>query len=113
MSALPPLAVDDFGTFFRAVHGVDPFPWQRRLAARAATGNWPRMLDLPTGSGKTAAIDIALFALALSAGSQPRTAPLRIVYVVDRRTVVDQAFERACRIQRALDESGEDVVRRV
>src|SRR5690606_16851386 len=84
-----------------------------RLAARAATGDWPRMLDLPTGSGKTAAIDIALFALALSAGMQSRTAPLRIVYLVDRRTVVDQAFERACRIQCALETSPDDVVQRV
>src|SRR5690606_18530101 len=102
MTPLAALAVDEFAVFFRAVHGVPPFPWQTRLAARAATGDWPRMLDLPTGSGKTAAIDVALFALALSAGTRPRTAPLRIVYVVDRRTVVDQAFERACRIQCAL-----------
>lgn len=113
MTPLAALAVDEFAVFFRAVHGVPPFPWQTRLAARAATGDWPRMLDLPTGSGKTAAIDVALFALALSAGTRPRTAPLRIVYVVDRRTVVDQAFERACRIQCALETSPDDVVRRV
>ena len=64
----PQLAPDDFGAFFRAVHGVDPFPWQARLLKQiAAKGVWPDVLDLPTGSGKTASLDIAVFHLALEA----------------------------------------------
>ena len=56
------LTADDFSAFFQEVHGYPPFPWQKRLLAQvAAKGGWPRTLDLPTGSGKTAAIDIALF----------------------------------------------------
>ena len=44
------------------------------------------MLDLPTGSGKTAAIDIAVFHVALEADSlEARRAPVRIAFVVDRR----------------------------
>ena len=62
------LTADDFSTFFQEVHGYPPFPWQKRLLAQvAAKGEWPHTLDLPTGSGKTAAIDIALFHLALEA----------------------------------------------
>jgi len=85
----------DFGAYFEAVHERQPFPWQARLLAEvAATGAWPALLDLPTGTGKTAAIDVAVFHLALD----PARAPRRVVLVVDRRTVVDQAFERAQKI---------------
>jgi CRISPR-associated endonuclease/helicase Cas3 len=109
----PPLHIDEFARFFRAVHAQDPFPWQQRLCRQVAEKGWPGVLDLPTGAGKTAALDIALFTLALDAGTIPRTAPLRIVYVVDRRTIVDQAHQRARRIQEALSSVDDDVVRRV
>lgn len=113
MSDLPPLTEDDFPPFFRAVHGYDPFPWQRRLVKDVLRDGWPGVLDLPTGSGKTAALDVALFTLASNIGATPRTAPLRIVYVVDRRTIVDQAFERAETIRGALRESTDEIVGRV
>ena len=87
----------DFPTFFHALWGYDPFPWQEMLAARTAAGHWPQALDLPTASGKTACIDVAIHALA-SQSEKPlaeRTAPRRIWFVVDRRIVVDEAHERA------------------
>lgn len=101
------LSVDDFGSYFQEVYGPDkrPFPWQAQLLASVVReGRWPRLLDLPTGTGKTAVIDIALFHLALEAElpSEKRRAPLRIVMVVDRRTVVDQAYERAGAIAQKL-----------
>jgi CRISPR-associated endonuclease/helicase Cas3 len=105
----------EFASFFRAVWGFDPFPWQEDLVQRLATGRdprrdydgapgvWPDVLDLPTGSGKTAALDIAVFHLALDArrGSK-RRAPVRIAFVVDRRLIVDDAFARAQRLSEAL-----------
>ena len=64
---MPVLSPDDFPAFFHAVHGHPPFPWQTRLARQVhARGAWPQVLDLPTGSGKTAALDIAIFQLAMS-----------------------------------------------
>ncbi len=113
MSLLPPLAAGDFAAFFRAVHGRDPFPWQERLARQVAEQGWPNLLDLPTGTGKTAALDVAVFALALDAGKAPRLAPLRIVFVVDRRTIVDQAYERAEKIRKALVGAENELLRRV
>lgn len=89
----------DFDAYFSAVHGHPPFPWQRRLAAKVVEhGGWPRLLDLPTGVGKTAAIDVALFALA----ARPNDMPRRILLVVDRRIIVDQAAEHARHIRKAL-----------
>lgn len=101
MSHLTP---DDFGGFFHAVHGYDPFPWQKRLLSQVAhSGRWPEVLDLPTSSGKTAAIDVAVFHLALQAEHpEGRSAPMRIAFVVDRRLVVDDAFERAKKIAARL-----------
>ncbi len=100
---LPDLDPSDFSEFFASVYGYAPFPWQQRLAHQVSeAGHWPAVLDLPTGSGKTAAIDIAVFQLALDASKTERQSPLRIVYVVDRRTIVDQAHQRAVKLANAL-----------
>ena len=99
-----PLTVDDFSTFFQEVHGCSPFPWQTRLLQQVAEqGSWPEVLDLPTGSGKTAALDVAIFHVALEAHrGTMRRAPARIALVVDRRLVVDDAFRRAEKIAKTL-----------
>lgn len=85
------LRLADFLTFFRDCYGCDPFPWQERLCAQVLEARWPRVIGLPTASGKTAIIDIAVFALAARAPEACR----RIAFVVDRRVVVDEAAERA------------------
>lgn len=105
------LRTDDFEPYFRAVHGVDPFPWQSRLLRQVLDRGWPETLDLPTGTGKTAVLDVAVFHLALEATSPGRTAPVRIVLAVDRRTVVDQGLERARRIAGALEACEAPVLR--
>jgi CRISPR-associated endonuclease/helicase Cas3 len=113
MADLPPLQPDEFSAFFEAIHEHPPFPWQRRLARRVGEGGWPAALDLPTGTGKTAALDVALFTLALRADRVPAAAPRRIVFVVDRRTIVDQAYDRALKIRDRLVSPTADVLRRV
>ena len=88
-----------FDEFFRDLHGYAPFPWQSRLAsAVVADGRWPDVLDLPTGSGKTSVIDVALYALA----QRPEVFPRRIVFVVDRRVVVDQAADHARQVRERM-----------
>lgn len=105
-----PLSAADFPAWFDAVHGVEPFDWQRRLVTEIlAEGRWPELLDLPTGSGKTAAIDIALFTLACA----PQVLPRRIVYVVDRRIIVSQSAERAALLMAALAAADSEITRAV
>jgi CRISPR-associated endonuclease/helicase Cas3 len=102
------LQVDDFGDFFEALHGYSPFPWQARLVKEVvASGKWPDLMDLPTASGKTATIDVSIFLMALAADNPEMKipAPRRIFFVVDRRTIVDEAFLRASRIARGLEEA--------
>lgn len=88
-----------FAEFFAAVWGRPPFAWQERLAGQVAAEGWPETIDLPTGVGKTAAIDVAVWHLATAARSH---AARRILFVVDRRVVVDAAFARAEAIAAAL-----------
>src|SRR5688572_249814 len=109
------LTPGDFASFFEAVHGTPPFPWQERLLHHLVEHCvWPEVLDLPTGSGKTAAIDIAVFHLALEASrGMERRAPIRIAFVVDRRLIVDDAFNRALRLQEVLGQPGNAIVEQV
>ncbi len=97
----------DFSAWFRSLWGYEPFPWQSMLAERAPGGTWPQALDLPTASGKTACIEIALYALAAQADrpTAERTAPRRIWFVVDRRIVIDEAFARAEQIAARLSQT--------
>lgn len=90
----------NFARFFEICRGAAPYRWQERLAEQVlAERQWPDALNLPTGSGKTSAIDIALYALAAAAhegkfGIHPR----RIILVVDRRVLVDQAWQHGNRL---------------
>jgi len=80
--------------WLRCALGLDatqaPFPWQIDLLQYFRRGVVVSSLDIPTGLGKTAVMAVWLVARALG-GSLPR----RLVYVVDRRAVVDQATEVA------------------
>jgi CRISPR-associated endonuclease/helicase Cas3 len=92
------LHASQFRDFFQALHGKEPFPWQEALAAQVCGGEWPDVIHLPTASGKTACIDIALFALAV----RGKEAPRRIFFVVDRRMVVNEAYLRMVKVRDAL-----------
>ena len=101
--ALRPLPA--FAEFYRAINGRDPFPWQSRLADQVAqTEEWPSEVGVPTGLGKTACLDIAIWWLASQADRAPaeRTAPTRIWWVVNRRLLVDSTAEHAEAIGSAL-----------
>ena len=100
-----PAPMPTFAEFYRALNGRDPFPWQKRLAEEvAATQQWPAEVGVPTGLGKTACLDIAVWWLASQADRAPaeRTAPTRIWWVVNRRLLVDSTAEHAERIAKAL-----------
>ena len=78
---------EEFELRFDELTGYKPMPWQIRLYMECFDrGRLPAAADIPTGLGKTAVT--ALWLIALRAG-QPL--PRRLVYVVDRRAVVDQA----------------------
>ena len=112
----------DFVEFFQELWGHPPFAWQKGLATRVleesdSSRAWPEAIALPTASGKTACMDIAIFALAAQASrlgsDQPITAPRRIFFVVDRRVIVDQAFDRASSMSEKLGEASRGILKDV
>ena len=89
MNAIPP-----FDVCFNALTGHNPMRWQERLFKRMVSGAVPPACDLPTGLGKTSVIPIWLIGVASQApGSGVQPLPRRLVYIVNRRTVVDQATD--------------------
>jgi CRISPR-associated endonuclease/helicase Cas3 len=106
-----------FAEFFEAVWGFPPFAWQAELAQRVLTNPdapWPQAIALATAAGKTACIDIAVFALAEQAHRLTRgeriTAPRRIFFVVDRRVIVDEAFERSRTLAERLNQANAGIL---
>lgn len=97
-------AVSDFDERFLHLTGNRPFPWQRKLYGEFERKEFRRQCDVPTGLGKTSIIAVWLLALAHHGmnGSLDRF-PRRLVYVVNRRTVVDQATREAERLREALN----------
>ncbi|MBM7867088.1 type I-U CRISPR-associated helicase/endonuclease Cas3 [Heliobacterium gestii] len=102
----------EFDAYFEALHGYLPFPWQRRLFEHIAEHDrWPESIAIPTGLGKTACIDIAVFSLAHLWSKGNLTLPRRIFYVVDRRIIVDEAFERAKKLATMLENAHDGILK--
>lgn len=102
-------ATQSFPDSFYSLTGYSPMRWQNRLFGQLINGELPFALDLPTGLGKTSMMAIWLIALAEQAAAGAVRLPRRLVYVVDRRTVVDQATDEAFKLRKklkALDANG-------
>lgn len=81
----------------------DPFPWQQRLVDEVMQRRaWPDTIDIPTGLGKTSILDIAVYVAAALGVERHSPARRRMFFVIDRRVVVDEAFEHGSMIARAL-----------
>lgn len=107
-------ATASFNDAFQAFcTGHAPFRWQCRLFEKMAHGLVPRSCSLPTGLGKTSIIPIWLIALAHTARANDNRSrlPRRLVYIVNRRTVVDQATDDAKRLLSLIYQSGRRDVR--
>ena len=99
-----------FDETFEKLTGHSPFPWQERLFTEwFKHGEIPPSCNLPTGLGKTNVIAVWLIALANRA-----KVPRRLVYVVNRRTVVDQTTTEVEKIRDRIEAAGvADMLREV
>jgi CRISPR-associated endonuclease/helicase Cas3 len=93
---------DSFEKWFSLIFGFRPLEWQQRLFDQFLKNEIPSSLDLPTGLGKTSVMAIWLLARAFNP-----SLPKRLVYVVDRRVVVDQATDIAESLRNKLQERQE------
>jgi CRISPR-associated endonuclease/helicase Cas3 len=96
----------DYESFFRAAvntGGARPYPFQRRLAE---SDEWPLIVDVPTGLGKTEAIVLAWL---YRRHRSPEATPRRLVYVLPQRSLVEQTVNRTIRLIANLSASGIDL----
>lgn len=99
------MSTPNFATTFEQLTGHRPFPWMQRLYDDwFARGEVPALCSIPTGLGKTSVVAIWLIALA----NYPDKMPRRLVYVVNRRTVVDQTTTEVERLRLRLDKADLD-----
>ena len=94
----PPMEPENkFAAGFQQLTGNSPFPWQTDLYVRLRSGRVPRTCVVPTGLGKTSVIAIWFLARL-----ENRSLARRLVYVVNRRTVVDQTTNEVERLRSTL-----------
>lgn len=90
---------------FKTLTGYEPLPWQTRMYEEMVAkppGSIPQRVALPTGLGKTNVIACWLLALMKCRGGVPR----RLVYVVNRRTVVDQTTAEVEQVNVRINDIG-------
>lgn len=93
----------EFEQAFQALTFNQPFPWLRKLYEDwFAKGKFPSSCNIPTGLGKTSVVAVWLIALA----NHPDMMPRRLVYVVNRRTVVDQTTNEVEKLRANLRPAG-------
>jgi len=98
-----PMTHNSFDKYFEYLTGYAPFPWQKKLYGEFLEGKFRPVCSIPTGLGKTSIIPIWLLALARhTSHGLLNDYPRRLVYVVNRRTVVDQATDEARKTREAL-----------
>jgi CRISPR-associated endonuclease/helicase Cas3 len=95
--------MESFRELFRALTGNLPFPWQEKLFEEFLQKKFRGSCDVPTGLGKTSVMAIWLLGLVHRQRNHSLDGyPRRLVYVVNRRTVVDQATREAERVRKAI-----------
>ncbi len=97
-------AKEFFENTYESLRGFPPMLWMKRMFSEIIQGNPPSLVDLPTGAGKTDLIVIWLISLAWHGNDRQATNPIprRLVWVVNRRVLVQQVFELAESLQKLL-----------
>lgn len=96
---------------FECITGNKPYPWQKRLYTMFLNGKIPDMLDIPTGLGKTSIIFVWLIAWYSNQTNPTKNRiPSRLVYIVDRRVIVDQATDEIQKLQDKVKDMMQDKI---
>lgn len=91
----------DYPSFFKAAMGNPPYDYQSRLAGLPCES---RLISVPTGLGKTAAVILAWLWQRVASGDA--NWPRRLVYCLPMRTLVEQTRDEAQKWIRAVHEKG-------
>lgn len=102
MSEPPHLAF--FERYYRVLRDRPRMLWMERLFEDVIASRQPQLVDLPTGAGKTELVVIWLLALAWFGATRRGVPPVprRLVWVVNRRVLVQQVFALATELREKL-----------
>lgn len=94
-----------FDAFFKQATNHDPYPFQKSLATCA---QFPELIDIPTGLGKTDAVVLAWLWRRRFSGQEVRAAtPRRLVYCLPMRVLVEQTAKKTRMWLKNLDMQAE------
>lgn len=86
------MTFNSFDELFQRAEGNPPFPYQREMAA----ADWPDLLTVPTGAGKTATAVLGwLWRRRFAPVDVRQRTPRRLVYCLPMRTLVEQTERNA------------------
>jgi len=88
---------EEFAEFFQKATNSPPYPYQKRLAKEPIQS---RMIHVPTGAGKTAAVILAWL---WHRKVDPENTPRRLVYCLPMRVLVEQTRDKARQWVEKLD----------
>jgi CRISPR-associated endonuclease/helicase Cas3 len=101
----------DLEKLFQLLTGYDPCPWQVALLEQYRRGEFPRSASLPTGLGKTSLIALWLIACYSALREDRSEFPRRLYFVINRRTVVDEATRFAAQLLTTIEGAGTAALR--
>lgn len=88
---------------FRALVNAEPYQWQEAAFERLVCRDAPDRILAPTAAGKVMMIPVWLAALATQAATGKTGLQRRLVFVVNRRVLVDEATRLAERIKEVVE----------
>lgn len=96
-----------FEIHYRHLRPHSAMQWMGRMFGEVTRGEYPRLLDLPTGTGKTELVLVWLLALAWYGVNRAKCesvqpVPRRLVWIVNRRVLVQQVFRIAATLREKL-----------
>lgn len=101
-------ATEFFANNYKVLRPHARMLWMERMFLRLIAGDPPLLVDLQTGAGKTELVIIWLLAVAWSGakGRNGSPVPRRLVWIVNRRVLVQQVFEIAKALREKLNPEG-------
>ena len=98
-----------FPEFYKLVTGNSPFQWQMDVVDYLCANKWYESIATPPSTGKTSIIEMWYYALYHNITHSKRFVPLRLWYVVDRKIIVDGAYEAAKNLALKLNDEASSV----
>lgn len=91
-----------FEDYYQKVTGNKPRKWQSQLVKLILNNKWHDVLYAKTGYGKMSIVEIWYYCLLWQMLAGERNVPIRLHYIINRRTIVDDVWEKSKKLQKVI-----------